>query len=72
MAWKLGILDQLQFEYSNPTPGFHCCKVKGPVAKSIRLKVPPLEVTAGVELYNIVVDTDLEETGKSFCYRRAN
>ena len=42
---------QLQFEYSNPTPGFDCRKVKGPVAKLVRLKDPStataLEVTAG-------------------------
>ena len=42
---------RLQFEYTAPTPGFDHSRVKGPVAKLIRLKDPAtataLEVAAG-------------------------
>ena len=42
---------QVQFEYQDPTPRFDHSKVKGPVAKLIRVKdigtATALEVTAG-------------------------
>lgn len=57
---------QLQFEYMDPEKNFDRRKVKGMVAKLIKLKdvsaATALEVTAGGKLYNIIVDTDV--TGK--------
>lgn len=57
---------QVQFDYSPPTPGFDRARVKGPVARLIKVKdistATALEVTAGNKLFNVVVDT--EETGK--------
>lgn len=57
---------QLQFEYQDPVPGFNRERVKGPVAKLIRVKdmsaATALEVAAGGKLYNIVVDN--EDAGK--------
>ena len=42
---------QLQFEYQDPVPGFNREKVKGPVAKLVRVKdmsaATALEVAAG-------------------------
>jgi len=61
----------VQFEYQDPTPRFDRGKVKGPVAKLVRVKdmstATALEVSAGGKLYNIIVDT--EETGKQLLQR---
>jgi structural maintenance of chromosome 2 len=57
---------RLNFDYTDPEPGFDRSKVHGPVAKLITVKRPDaamaLEVTAGSKLYNVVV-ADVE-TGK--------
>jgi len=57
---------RIDFQYSLPYPNFDRSKVKGLVAKLIRVKdakvATALEVTAGSRLYNVVVDT--QETGK--------
>ncbi|KAJ8772139.1 hypothetical protein K2173_027316 [Erythroxylum novogranatense] len=56
----------VQFNYRDPVKNFDRSKVKGVVAKLIRVKdsatMTALEVTAGGKLYNVVVDT--ENTGK--------
>ncbi|XP_006848048.2 structural maintenance of chromosomes protein 2-1 isoform X1 [Amborella trichopoda] len=59
-------LGNVQFTYRDPTKDFDRSKVKGVVAKLIRVKdssaLTAIEVTAGGKLYNVVVDT--EQTGK--------
>ncbi|WZZ00461.1 hypothetical protein YC2023_072789 [Brassica napus] len=59
-------LANVQFSYRDPVRNFDRSKVKGVVAKLIKVKdrnsMTALEVTAGGKLYNVVVDS--EETGK--------
>ncbi|XP_011018333.1 PREDICTED: structural maintenance of chromosomes protein 2-1-like [Populus euphratica] len=59
-------LSNLQFTYRDPQRNFDRSKVKGVVAKLIKVKdrstMTALEVTAGGKLFNVVVDT--ESTGK--------
>ncbi|KAG5228563.1 structural maintenance of chromosomes protein [Salix suchowensis] len=59
-------LSNLQFTYRDPVKNFDRSKVKGVVAKLIKVKdsstMTALEVTAGGKLFNVVVDT--ESTGK--------
>ncbi|KAK1576457.1 hypothetical protein Q3G72_014013 [Acer saccharum] len=59
-------LSNVQFSYRDPVKNFDRSKVKGVVAKLIKVKnsstMTALEVTAGGRLYNVIVDT--ENTGK--------
>ncbi|CAK8561036.1 unnamed protein product [Lathyrus sativus] len=59
-------LANVDFSYRDPVKNFDRSKVKGVVAKLIKVKdsstVTALEVSAGGKLYNVVVDT--ESTGK--------
>ncbi|XP_061373397.1 structural maintenance of chromosomes protein 2-1-like [Gastrolobium bilobum] len=59
-------LSNVEFTYRDPVKNFDRSKVKGVVAKLIKVKdrstVTALEVTAGGKLFNVVVDT--ENTGK--------
>ncbi|XP_049395220.1 structural maintenance of chromosomes protein 2-1-like [Solanum stenotomum] len=59
-------LSNIDFTYSDPVKNFNRSKVKGVVAKLIKVKdssaMTALEVAAGGKLFNIVVDT--EDTGK--------
>ncbi|XP_037491870.1 structural maintenance of chromosomes protein 2-1 isoform X2 [Jatropha curcas] len=59
-------LSNVQFTYRDPVKNFDRSKVKGVVAKLIKVKdsstMTALEVTAGGKLFNVVVDT--ENTGK--------
>ncbi|KAL5812667.1 hypothetical protein ACOSQ3_027617 [Xanthoceras sorbifolium] len=59
-------LANVQFTYCDPVNNFDRSKVKGVVAKLIKVKnssaVTALEVTAGGKLFNVIVDT--ENTGK--------
>ncbi|CAL0328739.1 unnamed protein product [Lupinus luteus] len=59
-------LANVEFTYSDPVKNFDRSKVKGVVARLIKVKDPStmtaLEVTAGGKLFNVVVDT--ESTGK--------
>ncbi|QCD85527.1 structural maintenance of chromosome 2 [Vigna unguiculata] len=59
-------LANVEFTYRDPVKNFERSKVKGVVAKLIKVKdsstMTALEVTAGGKLYNVVVDT--ENTGK--------
>ncbi|CAO2825723.1 unnamed protein product [Amaranthus hypochondriacus] len=59
-------LANVDFTYRDPTRNFERSKVKGVVAKLIKIKdgsaMTALEVVAGGRLYNVVVDT--ETTGK--------
>ncbi|XP_002510963.2 structural maintenance of chromosomes protein 2-1 [Ricinus communis] len=59
-------LSNVQFTYRDPVKNFDRSKVKGVVAKLIKVKdsstATALEVTAGGKLFNVVVDT--ENTGK--------
>ncbi|KAK7283893.1 hypothetical protein RIF29_13642 [Crotalaria pallida] len=59
-------LGNVEFTYRDPVNNFNRSKVKGVVAKLIKVKDPStmtaLEVTAGGKLFNVVVDT--ESTGK--------
>ncbi|KAK1284389.1 Structural maintenance of chromosomes protein 2-2 [Acorus calamus] len=59
-------LANVEFNYRDPVKSFDRAKVKGVVAKLIKVKdrsnAIALEVAAGGKLYNVVVDT--EETGK--------
>ncbi|KAM0935809.1 putative structural maintenance of chromosomes protein [Dioscorea sansibarensis] len=61
-----GQLVNVQFSYRDPVANFDRSKVKGVVAKLIKVKdsstMTALEVAAGGKLYNVVVDT--ENTGK--------
>ncbi|OVA02199.1 RecF/RecN/SMC [Macleaya cordata] len=61
-----GQLANVQFTYRDPVKNFDRSKVKGVVAKLVRVKdssaMTALEVAAGGKLYNVVVDT--ENTGK--------
>ncbi|KAL4574897.1 hypothetical protein LXL04_021737 [Taraxacum kok-saghyz] len=63
MSSSLGNID---FSYRDPVKNFDRSKVKGVVAKLIKVKdsgaMTALEVCAGGKLYNVVVDT--ENTGK--------
>jgi structural maintenance of chromosome 2 len=60
-------LASLDFQYRDPEPGFDRSRVKGKVAKLLRVKdtaaATALEVLAGGKLYQLVVDT--ETTGKA-------
>ncbi|XP_058110794.1 structural maintenance of chromosomes protein 2-1-like isoform X2 [Magnolia sinica] len=60
------VLANVQFTYRDPVKNFDKSKVKGVVAKLIKVKdsstTTALEVAAGRKLYNVVVDT--ENTGK--------
>ncbi|XP_057995612.1 structural maintenance of chromosomes protein 2-1-like isoform X2 [Hevea brasiliensis] len=62
----LAQLSNVQFTYRDPVKNFNRSKVKGVVAKLIKVKdsstMTALEVTAGGKLFNVVVDT--ENTGK--------
>ncbi|XP_057998245.1 structural maintenance of chromosomes protein 2-1 isoform X2 [Hevea brasiliensis] len=62
----LAQLSNVQFTYCDPVKNFNRSKVKGVVAKLIKVKdsstMTALEVTAGGKLFNVVVDT--ENTGK--------
>lgn len=62
----LGQLANVDFTYRDPTKNFERSKVKGVVAKLIKIKdgstMTALEVVAGGRLFNVVVDT--ETTGK--------
>lgn len=55
-----------RFDYEAPSPNFDRARVKGIMAKLVRVKDPAtavaLEVAAGGKLYNVVVDSN--ETGK--------
>ena len=57
---------RLRFEYKDPERGFDRSKVRGMVAKLVKVKdirnATALEVVAGGKLYQVVVDT--EQTGK--------
>ncbi|XP_027355301.1 structural maintenance of chromosomes protein 2-2-like isoform X2 [Abrus precatorius] len=59
-------LANVEFTYRDPVKNFDRSKVKGVVAKLIKVKdrstMTALEVTAGGKLFNVVVDT--ENTGK--------
>ncbi|KAL5569905.1 hypothetical protein UlMin_026480 [Ulmus minor] len=59
-------LANVEFTYRDPMKNFDRSKVKGVVARLIKVKdsstMTALEVTAGGKLYNVVVDT--ESTGK--------
>ncbi|KAK4764266.1 hypothetical protein SAY87_013704 [Trapa incisa] len=59
-------LSNVQFTYRDPVKNFDRSKVKGVVAKLIKVKdshtMTALEVAAGGKLFNVVVDT--EDTGK--------
>ncbi|GMN40980.1 hypothetical protein TIFTF001_010195 [Ficus carica] len=59
-------LANIEFKYRDPVKNFDRLKVKGVVAKLIKVKdsttMTALEVTAGGKLFNVVVDT--ENTGK--------
>ncbi|KDO65525.1 hypothetical protein CISIN_1g001073mg [Citrus sinensis] len=59
-------LANVQFTYRDPVKNFDRAKVKGVVAKLIKVKdsstMTALEVTAGGKLFNVIVDT--ESTGK--------
>ncbi|TXG57711.1 hypothetical protein EZV62_015540 [Acer yangbiense] len=59
-------LANVQFTYRDPVKNFDRSKVKGVVAKLIKVKnsstMTALEVTAGGKLFNVIVDT--ENTGK--------
>ncbi|CAH8366867.1 unnamed protein product [Eruca vesicaria subsp. sativa] len=59
-------LANVQFTYRDPVKNFDRSKVKGVVAKLIKVNdrssMTALEVTAGGKLFNVVVDT--EDTGK--------
>ncbi|KAJ1388616.1 SMCs flexible hinge [Sesbania bispinosa] len=59
-------LANVEFKYRDPVKNFDRSKVKGVVAKLIKVKdrstMTALEVTAGGKLFNVVVDT--ENTGK--------
>lgn len=59
-------LANVDFSYRDPVKNFDRSKVKGVVAKLIKVKdsstMTALEVSAGGKLYNVVVDT--ESTGK--------
>ncbi|KAI4323792.1 hypothetical protein L6164_023370 [Bauhinia variegata] len=61
-----GQLANVEFTYRDPVKNFDRSKVKGVVAKLIKVKdrsaMTALEVTAGGRLFNVVVDT--ETTGK--------
>ncbi|KAF8398481.1 hypothetical protein HHK36_017410 [Tetracentron sinense] len=61
-----GQLANVHFTYRDPVNNFDRAKVKGVVAKLIKVKdssaMTALEVAAGGKLYNVVVDT--ENTGK--------
>ncbi|KAL6131925.1 hypothetical protein ACLB2K_070298 [Fragaria x ananassa] len=61
-----GHLGNVDFSYRDPVNNFDRSKVKGVVAKLIKVKdsstMTALEVTAGGKLFNVVVDT--ESTGK--------
>ncbi|XP_039125905.1 structural maintenance of chromosomes protein 2-1-like [Dioscorea cayenensis subsp. rotundata] len=61
-----GQLVNVQFTYKDPVVNFDRSKVKGVVAKLIKVKdssaMTALEVAAGGKLFNVVVDT--ENTGK--------
>lgn len=63
LAASLGHL--LNFNYSDPRPGFDRSKVKGVLARLVRVNdlqdATALEVAAGAKLTHVVVDT--EETG---------
>ncbi len=58
---------RLNFEFSSPEKGFDRRRVKGVVAKLVRVSNPrhatALEIVAGGKLFNVVVDT--EQTGKA-------
>ena len=62
---------RLAFRYSDPVRGFDRSKVKGLIAKLIRVKQPEhstaLEVVAGGKLYQVVVDEAI--TGKAILDR---
>lgn len=57
---------KLAFQYSDPERGFDRSRVKGVMAKLIRVlhkeTATALEIAAGGRLYQVVVDT--EQTGK--------
>uniref|UniRef100_A0A1D1YJB7 Structural maintenance of chromosomes protein n=1 Tax=Anthurium amnicola TaxID=1678845 RepID=A0A1D1YJB7_9ARAE len=61
-----GQLANVDFTYRDPVKNFDKTKVKGVIAKLIKVKdnstMTALEVTAGGKLFNVVVDT--ENTGK--------
>lgn len=61
-----GELRGLEFEFADPERGFDRNRVKGTLAKLVRVQdenaYTALEVAAGGKLYQVVVDT--EETGK--------
>ena len=60
-----GLEARLNFEFKNPEKGFDRSKVKGLVAKLVRVTdsraSTALEIAAGAKLYQVVVDT--EQTG---------
>lgn len=64
-------LSGLDFRYADPSPGFDRSKVKGVVAKLVRVADPAtslaLEVAAGGKLYQVVVDDEV--TGKALLER---
>ncbi|GAB2265441.1 Structural maintenance of chromosomes protein 2-2 [Dionaea muscipula] len=61
-----GQIANVEFSYRDPTKNFDRAKVKGVIAKLIKVKdsstMTALEVVAGGRLFNVVVDT--ETTGK--------
>lgn len=56
-------IPQLNFNYTDPEPGFDRSKVHGLVCKLVKVKNPEtgtaLEVVAGGKLYNVVVETEI-------------
>ncbi len=62
-----GQLAALNFQYKDPEQGFDRNKVKGVVAKLVRLKQPAtataLEVAAAGKLYQVVVDSERTAKG---------
>lgn len=61
-----GLEARLAFEFRDPERGFDRSRVKGLVARLVRVQDPKactaLEIAAGAKLYQVVVDT--EQTGK--------
>ena len=58
---------RLNFEFSDPSKGFDRTRVKGMVARLVKVKdkqtACALEISAGAKLYQVVVDTEV--TGKA-------
>eukprot|EP01135_Chromosphaera_perkinsii_P010662 Nk52_evm62s2192 gene=Nk52_evmTU62s2192 len=59
----MGRLSSVNFAYKDPEPNFDRSKVRGLVAKLIKVNDPTylraLEITAGGKLYNVIVENDV-------------